>query len=74
MNTVALSVTYRIQGRRIVIALTAINLVPSGLRDAPPSSLKCIGGGMENSFTTERSVMFRNRTWKRFVLVTVEEH
>lgn len=51
-----------------------MNLVPSGLRDAPPSSLKCIGGGMENSFTTERSVMFRNRTWKRFVLVTVEEH
>lgn len=40
-----------------------MNLVPSGLNDAPPSSLKCIGGGIEKDLTVERSDIFKNITY-----------
>ena len=48
----------------IYAQLTAINLAPSGLKEAPPSSLKCIGVGIVNCFVTERSAILRNTTCK----------
>lgn len=40
-----------------------MNLEPSGLKDAPPSSLKCMGEGIAKDFTVDRSDMLRNTTW-----------
>lgn len=47
----------------IIVNCTAMNLEPSGLKDAPPSSLKCMGEGIAKDFTVDRSDMLRNTTW-----------
>jgi hypothetical protein len=52
--------------------LTAMNLAPSGLRDAPPSSLKCIGVGIVNCFVMERSAIFKNITCKMIMMSICE--
>lgn len=56
----------------IYAQLTAINLAPSGLKEAPPSSLKCIGVGIVNCFVTERSAILRNTTYKMVTDVSVK--